>query len=87
MENFLIKSVEICWSCFKNMGKVLFLYAYIKKYISIQNDNDYAINVSFPSESILSKKSGCGISTVKKYIKSLCDIKMLYMKNYGSYLK
>lgn len=71
----------------KNIGKALFIYAYIKKYITAQNDNDYATNVSFPSENTLSKKSGCSISTVKKYIQSLCDMKMLYMKNYGSYLR
>ena len=37
--------------------------------------------VSFPSENTLSNKSNCGISTVKKYIQFLCDMKMLYMKN------
>lgn len=71
----------------KNMGKALFIYIYIKKYITVQNENDYAINVSYPSENTLSKKSGCSISTVKKYIQSLCCLKMLYMKNYGSYLR
>lgn len=71
----------------KFMGKALFIYAYIKKYITVKNDNDYAVNVSYPSENTLSKKSGCSISTIKKYIQSLCNIKMLYMKNYGSYLR
>lgn len=71
----------------KFMGKALFLYAYIKKYITVDIDNEYAAKVSFPSENTLSNKSSCGISTVKKYIQSLCDMKMLYMKNYGSYLR
>ena len=71
----------------KFMGKALFLYAYIKKYITVDIDNEYAAKVSFPSENTLSNKSDCGISTVKKYIQSLCNMKMLYMKNYGSYLR
>ena len=69
------------------MGKALFLYVYIKKYITVDIDNEYATKVSFPSENTLSNKSNCGISTVKKYIQFLCDMKMLYMKNYGSYLR
>lgn len=71
----------------KFMGKALFLYAYVKKYITVDIDNEYATKVSFPSENTLSNKSNCGISTVKKYIQSLCNMKMLYMKNYGSYLR
>lgn len=71
----------------KFMSKALFLYAYIKKYITSDIKDEYAIKVSYPSENTLSKKSNCGISTVKKYIQSLCNIKMLYMKNYGSYLR
>lgn len=71
----------------KFMGKALFLYAYIKKYITTNIDEEYATKVSFPSENTLSKKSNCGISTVKKYIQALCDVGMLYMKNYGSYLR
>lgn len=71
----------------KFMGKALFLYVYIKKYITVDIDNEYATKVSFPSENTLSNKSNCGISTVKKYIQFLCDMKMLYMKNYGSYLR
>ena len=71
----------------KFMGKALFLYTYIKRYITVNIDGEYATKVSFPSESTLSKKSNCSISTVKKYIKSLCNIEMLYMKNYGSYLR
>jgi len=71
----------------KFMGKALFLYAYIKKYIISEIKDEYAIKVSFPSENTLSKKCDCGISAVKKYIQSLCSIKMLYMKNYGSYLR
>lgn len=71
----------------KFMGKALFLYAYIKKYITTNIDEEYATKVSFPSENTLSKKSDCGISTVKKYIQALCDVGMLYMKNYGSYLR
>lgn len=71
----------------KFIGKALFLYVYIKKYITVDIDTEYATKVSFPSENTLSNKSNCGISTVKKYIQSLCDMKMLYMKNYGSYLR
>ena len=71
----------------KFMGKALFLYAYIKKYITVDIDTEYSTKVSFPSESTLSNKSNCGISTVKKYIQYLCSMKMLYMKNYGSYLR
>lgn len=71
----------------KFMGKALFLYAYIKKYITSDIKDEYATKVSFPSENILSKKSGCSISTIKKHIHSLCSMKMLYMKNYGSYLR
>lgn len=78
---------KIRQSNIKFMGKALFLYAYIKKYITSDIKDEYAAKVSFPSENTLSKKSNCGISTVKKYIKSLCDIKILYMKNYGSYLR
>lgn len=69
----------------KFMGKALFLYVYIKKYITSNIKDEYATRVSFPSEETLSRKSDCGISTIKKYIQSLCDIKILYMKNYGSY--
>lgn len=71
----------------KFIGKALFLYVYIKKYITVDIDTEYATKVSFPSENTLSNKSNCGINTVKKYIQSLCDMKMLYMKNYGSYLR
>lgn len=78
---------KIRQSNIKFMGKALFLYAYIKKYITSDIKEEYATKVSFPSENTLSKKSNCGISTVKKYIQSLCNIKMLYMKNYGSYLR
>lgn len=78
---------KIRQSDIKFMGKALFLYAYIKKYITVDIDNEYATKVSFPSENTLSKKSGCSISTVKRYIQSLCSLKMLYMKNYGSYLR
>lgn len=78
---------KIRQSDIKFMGKALFLYAYIKKYITSDIKNEYATKVSFPSENTLSNKSSCGISTVKKYIQSLCNMKMLYMKNYGSYLR
>lgn len=71
----------------KFMGKALFLYTYIKKYITCDIKDEYAAKVSFPSENTLSEKSSCGISTVKKYIQFLCNIKLLYMRNYGSYLR
>lgn len=78
---------KIRQSNIKFMSKALFLYAYIKKYITVDIDTEYSTKVSFPSENTLSKKCDCGISTVKKYIQSLCNMGILYMKNYGSYLR
>lgn len=78
---------KIRQSNIKFMGKALFLYVYLKKYITVDIDTEYSAKVSFPSENTLSKKCDCGISTVKKYIQSLCNMGILYMKNYGSYLR
>lgn len=67
------------------MGKALNIYINIKKYISFDTKNPSAVPFTYVSESSLSKKCNYGVNTIKKYIKILCDIKMLYLKNYGSY--
>lgn len=71
----------------KFMGKALSLYINIKRYISCELENASATPFAYPSENSLSKKCNCGISTIKKFTKILCDIGMLYTKNYGSYLR
>ncbi len=71
----------------KFMGKVMQLYINIKQYISCDPDNSSASHIAYPSENYLSKQCNCGVNTIKKYTDILCDIGMLYMKNYGSYLR
>lgn len=71
----------------KFMGKVIQLYINIKQYISCDSDSSSASHIAYPSENYLAKQCNCGVNTIKKYTDILCDIGMLYMKNYGSYLR
>lgn len=63
------------------------LYINIKQYISCDPEGSSASHIAYPSENYLSKQCNCGVNTIKKYTDILCDIGMLYMKNYGSYLR
>lgn len=69
----------------KFMGKVLSLYINIKKRISGEVNSNTANMFAFPCEDTLARECGFGISSVKKYTNVLCDLKMLYVRNYGSY--
>ena len=71
----------------KFMGKVLKLYIHIKKPITCDVENKTGQPFSYPSENTLSRECDCGVSSIKKYIEILCNIGMLYMRNYGSYLR
>ncbi|MBQ6886258.1 MAG: hypothetical protein IJN54_01935 [Lachnospiraceae bacterium] len=71
----------------KNMDKVLYLYMNIKKNISADVDAGSARPFTFPSEETLAKECGCSVGTVKKNTEILCGLKMLYVVNYGSYLR
>lgn len=71
----------------KQMGKVLCVYVNIKKHISADVDSSTSRTVSFSSENTLSRECDCGVTSIKKYTNILCDIGMLYVKNFGSYLK
>lgn len=71
----------------KNADKILCLYMNIKKRISSDVNAGSAHPFAFPSEETLARECTCGISTIKKYTNILCDIGMLYVKNYGSYLR
>lgn len=71
----------------KNMDKVLYLYMNIKKNISADTDAGSARPFTFPSENSLAKECGCSVSTIKKYTGILVTCKMLYVVNYGSYLR
>lgn len=71
----------------KPMDKILFFYVNIKKRISSDVEANSANLFAFPSEETLARECGCGISTIKNYTRILCAIGMLFVKNYGSYLK
>lgn len=71
----------------KLMGKVLNLYVNIKKRISADTEGKTAVPFCFPSEKTLSRECGCAVNTIKNHTDILCDIGMLYMKNFGSYLR
>lgn len=71
----------------KPIDKVLCLYMNIKKNISADAEGKSAIMFTFPSEETLAKKCNCCVSTIKNRIQILCELKMLYMTNYGSYLR
>lgn len=69
----------------KYMGKALSLYINIKRYISAKEGEPLARMFAFPSEDNLVKESSISKTSIKKYIKILCDLGLLYMKNFGSY--
>lgn len=71
----------------KNMDKVLYLYMNIKKNISADVDAGSARPFTFSSEETLARECGCSVGTVKKNTQILCELKMLYVVNYGSYLR
>lgn len=67
------------------INKILNVYVNIKKYISGDENSPGAMMVSYPSKESLSKSCGYGVSTIDSYVDTLCDIGMLFVKNYGSY--
>lgn len=69
------------------IDKVLNLYINIKKRMSSDTDCMSAALYAYPSEDTLSKECGCSVSTIKTYTNILCDTGMLYVKNFGSYMK
>lgn len=71
----------------KPIDKILCLYLNIKKYISADAEGTTAQLFAYPSEPVLAKACDCGLSSIKKYTDILCDIGMLFMKNFGSYKK
>lgn len=71
----------------KFMGKVLNLYLNVKKHITSDENNATAQMVAFPSEETLARECGFCVSSIKTYTGILCNIGMLYMNNYGSYLR
>ena len=71
----------------KPIDKILCLYINIKKRISADVESGNANLFAFPSEETLARECGCGVSTIKKYTHILCGIGMLYVKNYGSYMR
>lgn len=71
----------------KPIDKILCLYANIKKRISSDVEASTAHPFAFPSEETLARECVCSVSTIKKYTHMLCNIGMLYVKNYGSYLR
>lgn len=71
----------------KPIDKILCLYINIKKRISVDVEAGTATPFAYPSEETLAKECGCGVSTIKNYTHILCGIGMLYVKNYGSYMR
>ena len=71
----------------KPIDKILCLYIDIKKRISADVEAGNANLFAFPSEETLARECGCGVSTIKNYTHILCGIGMLYVKNYGSYMR
>lgn len=71
----------------KPIDKILCLYINIKKRISADVESGNANLFAFPSEETLARECGCGVSTIKNYTHILCGIGMLYVKNYGSYMR
>lgn len=71
----------------KPIDKILCLYINIKKRISADVESSNANLFAFPSEETLARECGCGVSTIKNYTHILCEIGMLYVKNYGSYMR
>ena len=71
----------------KPIDKILCLYINIKKRISADVESSNANLFAFPSEETLARECGCGVITIKNYTHILCEIGMLYVKNYGSYMR
>ena len=71
----------------KPIDKIFCLYINIKKRISADVESGNAKLFAFPSEETLARECGCGVSTIKNYTRILCGIGMLYVKNYGSYMR
>lgn len=71
----------------KPIDKILCLYINIKKRISADAEAGNANMFAFPSEETLAREGACGVSTIKNYTHILCGIGMLYVKNYGSYIR
>ena len=71
----------------KAIDKVLNLYINIKKRMSSDANSMSAISYAFPSEATLSRECGYSVSSIKAYTDILCNIGMLYVKNFGSYMK
>lgn len=71
----------------KSIDKILCLYMNIKKRISSDVDAATANPFAYPSEETLARECNCGLSSIKNYTHVLCDIGMLYVKNYGSYMR
>lgn len=71
----------------KPIDKILCLYMNIKKRISSDSEGGSGIMYAFPSEETLSRECDCSVSTIKNYTNRLCEIGMLFVKNYGSYLR
>ena len=78
---------ELIESKIPYLGKALIVYLNIKKYMYTTSSETTEKLFAHVSEEKLAEECGFGISSVKKYCKTLCDIGIMYMRNYGSYKK